>query len=128
MPTDTGWYLDTEMTAFAERLRKLREQRKLTQTRLAELLAISPRVYNRWERGVATPHLDTVVKLADILQVSIDDLAGRTAASAEPLIHNHRLHHLCQQADHLPDEDQQVLIVLMDSLVKRAKFEKVLAD
>lgn len=128
MPSDTGWLLDVVMSAFAERLRNLREQRKLTQTRLAELLAVSPRVYNRWERGVATPHFDTVVKLADILQVSLDELAGRAEGVAEPLIRNHRLHVLCEQADRLPDEDQRALIVLMDSLIKRAKFERVLAD
>jgi len=36
------------------------------------------------------------------------------------------LHSLCQQADHLPDEDQQALIQVMDGLIKKAQLSKVL--
>jgi transcriptional regulator with XRE-family HTH domain len=112
--------------AFAERLKAAREARKLTQTRLAELLDVSPRVYNRWEKGLATPHFDTVVKIADILKVSLDELAGRKDPAAEVLVHNHKLHSLCEHIDHLSDEDQKALIILMDSLVKRSQLTKVL--
>ena len=47
--------LDWNMTDFHERLKNLRVARKLTQTRVAELLGISPRVYHRWEAGGAVP-------------------------------------------------------------------------
>src|SRR5262245_39211850 len=94
-------YLRTENLdmAFAEQLKAAREARKLTQTRLAELLDVSPRVYNRWEKGLATPHFDTVVKIADILRVSLDELAGRKEPSGEVLVRNHKLHSLCRQID-----------------------------
>lgn len=42
-----------EMSAFAERLRLLREMCQMMQTRLAALLEVNPRVYNRWERDAA---------------------------------------------------------------------------
>lgn len=45
----------------------------------------------------------------------------------EPRVHNPRLHALHQQMDSLSDEDQQALIVLMDSLIKRAQISKLLA-
>jgi transcriptional regulator with XRE-family HTH domain len=121
------FFPDPETMAFAERLRAFREERQLTQARLAELLGVSPRVYNRWEKGVTKPHFDTVVRLADILQVTLDELAGRKEPSTERLIHNQELHDLCRQVDQLTDEDQHALIVLMDSLVKRHQFKKVLA-
>ncbi len=38
---------DWNMTDFHERLRQLRKARKITQTRVAELLGVSPRVYTR---------------------------------------------------------------------------------
>ena len=123
-------YLDygkLDMTSFAERLKACRMTRKLSQIRLAELLEVSPRVYNRWEKGTAVPHFDTVVKIADLLSVSLDELAGRKDPMSEPLIHNHKLHSLCQQIDHLSDEDQQALAVLMDSLVKRSQMSRLLA-
>ncbi len=40
-----------DMSEFAERLRLMRESRQLTQVRLAELIEVDPRAYNRWERG-----------------------------------------------------------------------------
>lgn len=85
---------DWTMTGFQQRLRQLRTKRKLTRTRMAELLAISPRVYTRWENGYATPLLGTVVRTADILDVSLDELAGRKESNGEPQIHNPELHRL----------------------------------
>ena len=114
------------MSIFGENLKSFRTARKLTQVRLAELVGVSPRVYNRWERGGALPHFDTIVKIADILQVSIDELAGRKDPADNILIHNHQLHTLCQQIDQLSDEDQKALIIMMDSLVKKSRMEKVL--
>ncbi len=71
------------MANFAQRLSELRTARKLTQTRLAELLAVSPRVYSRRETGDETPHFDTIVRLADTRGVSLDDLAGRKDAAVK---------------------------------------------
>ena len=113
------------MSAFSERLRLLRSARQITQARLAELLEVNPRVYNRWERGLATPQLDTVVRIADILQVSLDELAARTPPTTEPRIRNHELLNLYQQVDDLPDAEQQALILVIDSLVKKAQVQKV---
>jgi transcriptional regulator with XRE-family HTH domain len=112
---------------FAERLRELRSGRGLAQTRLAELLDVSPRVCNRWETGVTTPRFDTVVQLADILGVSLDELAGRKEPEA-PRIRNPRVRDLYEQVDHLEDEDQQALVILLDSLLKRSQVARVLAQ
>lgn len=114
-----------DMSAFAERLRLLREARHMTQTRLATLLEVDPRVYNRWERGTAAPQFDTVVRIADLLQVSLDELAGRSAAITEPKIHNLELLNLYQQVDSLPDASQQALVLVIDGMVKQAQMEKV---
>ena len=72
------------MANFAQRLKELRTIRKLTQNRLAELLNVKPRVYSRWETGDAVPHFDTIVRLADILGVTLDEMAGRSDAPPRP--------------------------------------------
>ena len=74
---------------------------------------------------MATPHFDTVVRIADILEVSLDELAGRSEAHDEPVIHNQKLHELYKRVNELPDTDQQALIILLDSLVARANLDKV---
>jgi transcriptional regulator with XRE-family HTH domain len=114
-----------DMSAFVERLRLLRESRQITQARLAALLEVDPRVYNRWERGTATPQFDSVVRIADILQVSLDELAGRSTSITDPKIHNSELSNLYQQVDSLPDASQQALVLVIDGMVKQAQMEKV---
>jgi transcriptional regulator with XRE-family HTH domain len=115
------------MTVFSDRLRLLREARQITQTRLASLLGVDPRVYNRWERGTAIPQFDSVVRIADLLQVSLDELAGRSADITEPKIHNPELSNLYRQVDSLPDASQQALVLIIDGMVKQAQMEKVVA-
>lgn len=73
-------------------LRLFGEAHQILQTWFAALLEVDPRMYNRWERGTATPQFDTVVRIADILQqVSLDELAGRSASINDPKIHNTEL-------------------------------------
>jgi len=116
-----------DMSQLAERLKLLRSQRNITQVRLAQLIGVSPRVYNRWETGDAVPHFDTVVKIAEALDVSLDELAGRKEASDKATLRNPELHQLYQRVDELPDEEQQALLVVMDGLVKRTQIAKMQA-
>ena len=117
-----------DMAIFAERLKLLRNQRKLTQGRMAEILGVSLRMYCRWEAGEAMPYADTLVKIADALQVTADELLGRDELKPEHQIHNAELHRLYQQVDQLTDEDQQALIILLDSLVKRSRVKRVMDE
>lgn len=126
MTTIHNWYAQLDMSAFAERLKLLRQSRSMTQARLAKLLSIDPRAYSRWERGDNVPHLDTLIKIADVLQVTLDELVGRSETSGEIKIRNHELHQLCQQADQLPDIDQQALIRILDGLVTKAQISHMM--
>mgnify|MGYP000954964095 CR=1 FL=1 len=122
------WF-NWSMTDFHQRLRSLRSDRKLTQARVAELLGVSPRVYTRWENGDAVPLFATVVKIADILNVTLDELAGRQELTpGEARIKNPELHRLYKKVDLLPDEDQKALLVVLDSLVKRSGMSKLMAE
>lgn len=128
IPLELNDYQGIDMEGFAERLRETRAARGLTQARLAELLDVSPRVYNRWETGAAVPRLDTLVRVADILDVTLDELVGRKEPDSDTLrIRNPELHSLYRQIDRLSDEDQRALVVLLDSLVKRSQLQRMMA-
>lgn len=62
---------------FNECLKSQRESSGYTQKQLAELLDIAPRSYQRYELGEREPNIETLIKLADIFQISLDDLVGR---------------------------------------------------
>lgn len=60
------------------RIRNLREDRDLTQSKMAEILRTTQRTYSRYERGDSTIPLDILIKIADFHEVSIDYLLERT--------------------------------------------------
>ena len=63
---------------FAERLRELRKDKNLTQKELAKLLPLSKNSICEYEKGRSEPNIETLIKLADIFDCSIDYLVGRS--------------------------------------------------
>lgn len=66
------------MKIFQERLIEQRKLNKITQRQLAEYLQIAQPSYIRYENGSSEPSLETLVKIADFFDVSVDYLLGRT--------------------------------------------------
>lgn len=64
------------MSAFPERLKTLRNNNKIMAKSMAELLKITPRNYQRYERGEVDPPTSKTIFLADYFKVSTDYLLG----------------------------------------------------
>ncbi len=62
------------MVEFGEQLRRAREAKGMTQQSLAEQLYVTRQSVSRWECGDRYPDLLTTTKIAQILDVSLDDL------------------------------------------------------
>ena len=58
-------------------IKEYREELQLTQKQLAEKINNLQRNVSNWEKGTSEPDCDTIVKLADIFDISIDELYGR---------------------------------------------------
>jgi len=67
-------WLTLSMIDFGKNLTILRKNRQLTQLELADLLDVQPRMVGRWEQAVAKPQFDYIIKLAEVLEVSLDHL------------------------------------------------------
>lgn len=59
---------------FGNYICKLREEHNLTQMELAKLLDVSDKAVSKWENGQAIPRMETLEKLADTLDTSIEDI------------------------------------------------------
>src|SRR5690625_3734609 len=57
-------------------LKRLRNLHQYTQEMLAEELGVSRQVIAKWERGDSTPELSFCVKLAELYDVTLDDLVN----------------------------------------------------
>lgn len=65
------------MKVFSERLKELRQKKGLTQQEIADLLHVNRVTYTNWEKGNREPNFETIIKIADLLEVSLDWLFGR---------------------------------------------------
>jgi len=61
---------------FANRLRELRLEKKITQVELAKILNVTKATVNDWEHGKCETSFDMLKKLAIFFNVSADYLIG----------------------------------------------------
>lgn len=61
-----------------QRIRSLREDKDLTQSKIAAFLKCSQRIYSNYERGEVDIPTAILIKLADFHQTSTDYLLNRT--------------------------------------------------
>lgn len=61
-----------------KRIRDLREDADMTQVQIAKILNCSQRVYSNYERGDIDIPTEILIKLANIHDVSVDYILGRT--------------------------------------------------
>jgi transcriptional regulator with XRE-family HTH domain len=61
-----------------QRLKEARKRKKLTQEELANLVNTKNKTISNYETGYSTPSNDMLDNLADVLDVSVDWLLGRT--------------------------------------------------
>lgn len=66
-----------EQNLFPERLKKLREIRKMSRKVLGELCGLSKNMIARYEKGLRKPNIDTLSVICDVFDVSADYLIGR---------------------------------------------------
>lgn len=65
---------------FAKSIRSLMEERGMTQDELAQAVGRTRQTVSQYVNGISEPGYDTLVKIADIFNVSADFLLGRTEA------------------------------------------------
>lgn len=66
---------------FGKNLRAARMARKMTQRKLSESIGVALRTYQQYEQGVREPSLETLVDIADTLEVPVDYLLGRNLSA-----------------------------------------------
>ncbi|OEH91080.1 helix-turn-helix domain-containing protein [Bacillus solimangrovi] len=62
------------MTTIAEKIKSRRIDKDLTQQAFADLLNVSRSTVSNWETNRNYPDLDTLVKISDLLDISLDNL------------------------------------------------------
>lgn len=55
-------------------LENIRKEKQFTQLKLAKSLKVDQSTVSKWEKGVASPNIQTLKKIAQVLNCTVDDL------------------------------------------------------
>ena len=111
------------------RIKELRNEKGLTQKQLAEKIYSTDKNIWAYESQVAVPPLDTLIKLADFFNCSLDYLVGRSDDFGninvieinEPLMENEKA--ILGAYKTLPQDLQHRLLAYLYKLVELSKME-----
>ena len=62
------------MAKLSENIVLLRHQNQMSQSALAEKLFVTPQAVSRWERGETEPDVETIKKLAEVFEVTVEQV------------------------------------------------------
>lgn len=107
-------------------LKKLREEMGMSQAKLAEQFSLTQQAIYKYENSLSEPDFNTLIRMADYFNISIDYLIGRTdnrniMTSSD--ITPYEMKHL-ERFRRLPKDSQQQLDVFLESINCFAFHEK----
>ena len=103
-----------------DNLKALRESKKITQTQLGEHIGAKKSAISLWESGKRQPDQETLVRLANFFEVTIDYLLGRddsvpieNTPADDPLTEQ-----IMAKARLMNEEELRQLLRIMDAVKK----------
>ena len=102
------------------RLKELREEKKISQQKLALELNVSQASISKYEKGLAEPDIPMLCTIAEYFHVSVDYLIGRTGqrSAALPLSIEERemtlIRHFSALSPHQKEKVEMYILGLLD--------------
>jgi len=120
------------MTEIGDHIKRLREAKGLSQKELAGMIGVNPAQYGRVENKKVEPTLKTLLKIADALEVSLDDIVkGKNDPLKEVEVKDKTLADKIRLIDQLPEEEKATVLKVIDMALTKMKmkdfFEKQIA-
>ena len=106
--------MDDYKQGMGQRIKKQRNAVKLTQEKIAEELNISVKHFSEVERGIAGLSVENLIKLSDILGVSIDYMVKGEADC-------NRWYSVINALDNVPPEKEMLIRNLLTTGIELAK-------
>ena len=101
----------------------LRDKKEWSQAQLADNSGVSRVMIGKYERAEAVPSIDAAKKIADALEVSLDNLVGEGLLNGFDKKTLLRL----QELEHLEEDKKKTLLDLIDTYIRDAKARKAYA-
>lgn len=119
MESETIWFLPMHFPTLLIQLRKAAD---LTQQTLADTASVHVNQIRRYEAGTAQPTLEALIRLAQALHVSLDDLVfaeGERGPSDD-------LRLRFEAVSHMPEAEKSVIKALLDGMILKYQASKIM--
>ena len=103
------------------RLTQIRRARNVTQVQLAEHLGISQGNVSLYERGVVRIPTDLLVKLAEFLRVTSDELLGLKPQPKPIAMKDRRFLRRLELIDRLPKNDRDAILRFINACIGQTR-------
>lgn len=100
------------------KIKEFREELQLTQRELAEKIGSLQRNVSNWENGVNEPDCETILQLAELFNVSVDELFGRDFAYVERTPVKSVDHTILKYVQYLSETQKYALLQFLKELLK----------
>jgi len=107
-----------EAPPFGKRLSALRKARNLTQQQLADMLGMTVKGIDYYERRAKNPSMDFVQRTAEVLNVAIMDLVDTEKRSGNRRGPSPKLQQQLEAIHRLPKSKQRFVSELLDTVLK----------
>lgn len=112
--------------SFAERLKRARQDKGLSQSDLAKEVGIHYTQIGRYENKGANPAADILAKLANALEVSSDFLMnGSVENIAKDTLTDKDLLNQFKSIEQMEDADKNVVKVFLDAFITKKQVQKL---
>ena len=105
------------------RLTQYRRRLRLSITELAAQSGVDYMQVSRYEKGATLPSLPTAIRLARVLQVSLDELFTGTNPPQAPMFQNESLLERMRQLDQLSPDRQAMALRVLDTVITGHELE-----
>lgn len=113
--------------SFHEKVKRIREEKHLTQRAVASKLGIHYTSMNKYEQGLAVPSINIAKGIAKVLGVSIDYLVfdGEDEIAKSKILDNELLKQF-EEASKLDNEDKEMIKTVIESIITKKQIEKMI--
>ena len=106
---------------LGKRIARLRKERGYTQVELAKKIGISQVLVSDYERERLRPHYEMIIRFAQALEVSSDELLGLKASKNEGNTPSLKILRRLKKIEGLPPPQQKTLLKSIDMFLKGAE-------
>jgi len=103
------------MVKMNEHIKRIRKQKGLSQIELSDRIGVSQQVITNYERGIREPNIETLLKIAGALDVTVEAIIADKPIKPDEQT-SRALQKRIEQVKKLPREKQKAFISFVDAL------------